>query len=115
MQFRTFTQLEDCRWRLLLRGLPFDVTQGEIRSVFSNNDRITSVTIVAKGSTPTGCAVVRFASEIEAIRALKSFKDVYIRKRQIEATLDFTDFSQRIQRIHKPIAVDRFRLPRRYF
>ncbi|CDR94832.1 hypothetical protein BBBOND_0111300 [Babesia bigemina] len=86
MQPRYFGFLNDSRWRLLL-----------------------------KGAEPTGTAIVRFASEVEAVRALKDFRDVYLRKRKIEATLDFTDFSQRIQRVHKPIAVDRYRLPLRFF
>ncbi|GIX65374.1 multiple RNA-binding domain-containing protein 1 [Babesia caballi] len=115
MQLRFFTIVNDTRWRLLLKGLPFDVTTEEIRSIFSNNGSIQSVSIVGKGSEPTGCAVVRFESEVEAVRALKNFRDIYIRKRKIFASLDFTDFSQRIQRVYKPIAVDRFRLPLRFF
>lgn len=115
MQLRNFTRLNDCRWRLLLKGLPFDVTVEEIRSVFSNNGSIISVSIVGKSHAPTGCAIVRFDSELEAVRALKAFEEVYIRKRRIVAALDFTDFPQRIQRVHKPIAVDRFRLPLRFF
>ncbi|KAK1936314.1 hypothetical protein X943_002711 [Babesia divergens] len=90
MQLRNFTRLNDCRWRLLLK-------------------------LCSESHAPTGCAIVRFDSELEAVHALKAFGEVYIRKRRIVAALDFTDFPQRIQRVHKPIAVDRFRLPLRFF
>ncbi|KAG6439912.1 RNA recognition motif domain containing protein [Babesia bovis T2Bo] len=115
MQQRAIKQLEDCSWRLLLKGLPFDVTQQDIFTLFKHTDSITSITILTKGNTPTGSAIVRFASENDVTRALKSLKEPFIRKRKVEATLDITDFSHRIQTVHKPIAVDRFRLPRRYF
>ncbi|GBE60013.1 RNA binding protein, putative [Babesia ovata] len=115
MQLRYFSIVNDSSWRLLLKGLPFDATTEEVRALFANNGSVKSVTLVRKGAEPTGSAIVRFASEVEAVRALKDFRDVYVRKRKIEAILDFTEFTQRIQRVHKPIAVDRFRLPLRFF
>ncbi|KAK1443266.1 hypothetical protein BgAZ_201420 [Babesia gibsoni] len=115
MQLRRFTLINDCRWRLLLKGLPFDVTGEEIRGIFANRSSIQSVSLVGKSNASTGCAIVRFNSELEAVQALKNLGEVYIRKRKVEASLDFTDFSQRIEKIHKPTLVDRFRLPSRFY
>nr|PVC52848.1 hypothetical protein MACL_00000482 [Theileria orientalis] len=96
-----------------VKGLPFDVKESDIKSLFSGFN-LPLVEFITKRGKPIGCAYVYLSKETEAREAKNKVDGKCIKNKKVQVTLDFLKIDSRIQPVYKPISVDRFRQPSRF-
>ncbi|KAI4837881.1 RNA-binding protein [Plasmodium brasilianum] len=101
--------------RLKLRGLPFDVSQEEIKTFFKNfklsNEEHSIHIIKGLGNKPTGHAYVYFDDEEEARNACQALNRKFLRNRYIEIYIDYV-FNHNITPVKEHVTTlmrDRYR------
>ncbi|KAF5153414.1 RNA recognition motif family protein [Theileria parva strain Muguga] len=110
--FRNFSTFKDLNFRLLVKGLPFDVTESDIKQLFTGFN-LSSIHFITRRNKPLGSCYV-YLEENEAKDAIKLLNGKFFKQKKLEVTLDLLKIDDRIQLVHKPESVDRFREPSRY-
>uniref|UniRef100_A0A5S6QXR3 RRM domain-containing protein n=1 Tax=Trichuris muris TaxID=70415 RepID=A0A5S6QXR3_TRIMR len=71
------------RWRLVVRNLPFSVTEETVKEVFSPFGRISEIRLPMKDGHAAGFAFVQYINFPDAVRALKNMNAKLVQNRPV--------------------------------